>query len=391
VNVGFVCCEYPPGPHGGIGSFVQTLARALVGRGHSVRVIGTYAPSYPAPDFEEDHGVRVWRLRHSGRCYGVRGRYDLFRTVTRWAKSGAIELIEVPDWQGLAAAWPALPVPVVVRVHSSATSMALESNEHVGRALAWCERASVRRAEAWCSVSRHAAAMTREALHIETEPRAILYNPVSILEAPPNVTRSTHHVVYTGKLLPIKGVCALAKAWPAVLRECPGAELQVYGRDTNFTEDGTSVQRQMVSRLGSAASSVHFHGHVSRAEIVGALQTARVAVFPSFVEAFAIAPMEAMICGCATIYTCRGPGPELIRDGYDGLLVDPGRPEEIAGAIVHLLRDHNLACQLGERGRLRVQTEFSLERLVPLNEAFYSDTIRCFRSSWRTPYQNGES
>ncbi len=36
LRVGFVCHEYPPGPHGGIGTLVQTLARGLAARGHRV-------------------------------------------------------------------------------------------------------------------------------------------------------------------------------------------------------------------------------------------------------------------------------------------------------------------------------------------------------------------
>jgi hypothetical protein len=45
----FICSEYPPGPHGGIGTMTQVLARALVARGHGVRVIGVYQRDYPGP------------------------------------------------------------------------------------------------------------------------------------------------------------------------------------------------------------------------------------------------------------------------------------------------------------------------------------------------------
>ena len=42
----FECSEYPPGPHGDVGSLVQMLARGLVEAGHEVRAVGLYSVSY---------------------------------------------------------------------------------------------------------------------------------------------------------------------------------------------------------------------------------------------------------------------------------------------------------------------------------------------------------
>ena len=59
----FVCREYPPGPHGGIGTMTQVLARALVRAGHEVRSVGLYPSWYEAPERQDDQGVQVLRLR----------------------------------------------------------------------------------------------------------------------------------------------------------------------------------------------------------------------------------------------------------------------------------------------------------------------------------------
>ena len=63
MNICFVCSEYPPGPHGGIGTMTQVLGRAFARDGHQVRVVGVYPEWYGEPDVEEDHGVQVLRLR----------------------------------------------------------------------------------------------------------------------------------------------------------------------------------------------------------------------------------------------------------------------------------------------------------------------------------------
>ncbi len=83
------------------------------------------------------------------------------------------------------------------------------------------------------------------------------------------------------------------------------------------------------------------------------------AVFPSYAEAFAIAPLEAMAWGCPTIYSQRGSGPELIRHGDDGWLVDPDQTSDLSQAISRLLKDDVLANRLGTQGRRRIEERFT--------------------------------
>jgi glycosyltransferase involved in cell wall biosynthesis len=113
--------------------------------------------------------------------------------------------------------------------------------------------------------------------------------------------------------------------------------------------------------------------------VLESLHSARVAVFPSFAEAFALAPLEAMAAGCPTISTRRGSGPEMIVEDRDGVLVDPGRPEEIADAILAILGDDALARRLGAAGRRRAKEAFSLPVVVARNEEFFAGCIRGFR------------
>src|SRR5262245_51956678 len=97
----FICNEYPPGPHGGIGTFTQVMARSLVRAGHEVRVVGAYPRDYHAPAYENDHGVEVWRFHGATHRLGkLRARYRIFRSLSRWNRDGQIDLVEAPDWEG---------------------------------------------------------------------------------------------------------------------------------------------------------------------------------------------------------------------------------------------------------------------------------------------------
>ncbi|HXH25932.1 MAG TPA: glycosyltransferase family 4 protein [Vicinamibacterales bacterium] len=391
MTICFVCGEYPPYPHGGIGSMVQTLGRALVAAGHAVRVVGLYA-GLPSPVREADEGVEVWRLQEP-RAWGgwIAGRCALFRCVKRWAERGEIDLVEVPDWQGWAAHWRRLPVPVVTRANGSATYFAREMGRCADRVTQHLERASLRRSDVWCAVSRYTARRTQTLFGLRAAPAAILPNAVDD-QAPAHFdARTPGKVVFTGTLTEKKGVIPLLDAWPRVARECPHATLHVIGKD-GLAPGGGSMVEYLTARIeGDAARRVRFHGRVPRERVLAELRTARVAVFPSFAEAFAIAPLEAMAVGCPTIGTALGSGPELIDDGIDGLTVDPHHPGQIAQAICRLLGDEDWARQLGDRGRAKVERQFTWRVAVQANLEFFAACVarrrpRCVRvhasASW---------
>jgi glycosyltransferase involved in cell wall biosynthesis len=381
MKIGIVCCEYPPGPHGGIGSLTQVIARGLVRRGHELRVVGTYARSYPAPDFETDEGVVVWRLRSPDARLGyLAARWQLYLRLSRWAASRAVDVIEVPDYEGMLGGFPRLGVPVVARLNGSATYFARELGRTVRRGQRWLERWTLARADAWCSASAYTLQATRD---LFPPPRLtrVIYNPVqndtgaSGLQA-----RARDTVVYSGTLTAKKGVVSLIDAWPRVALEHPDATLHIYGKD-GAAPDGGSMQAFLAAKLSpDVRASVHFHGHVDRSLLLESLRRARVAIFPSYAEAFAMAPLEAMAAGCPTIATTRGSGPELLRHESEGLLVDPDEPPGIADAILRLLNDDLLARRLGEAGRARVERDFTADVLLPQNEQLYAECVARFRA-----------
>lgn len=368
MRICFLCCEYPPAKHGGIGSVTQVLGRALAASGHEVRAVGVY-PELHAPVSGEDDGVQVWRLPAPGGRFGwTRGRKLLFETVREWSNRGEIDVVEVPDWEGYAAGWPSLRIPVVTRLHGSSSYFAREMKAPLDWP-AWClEAASFHRADQCCSTSAYTAARTQRIFGPRRDRVEVLFNPVEIPPARPKA-RDANRVVFAGTLTPKKGVRPLIECWSAVARERPAAELHLFGKDEG-------MQAEMIAILPDGIrDSVRFHGHVSREQVKAAFETCRLAVFPSYAEAFSMAPMEAMAQGCPVIYSKLHSGPELIEHGRNGLLIDPDRPEEIAGAITRLLRDGGEASRLGAAGREDVSRRFACDVLVRRNEEFYWNAI----------------
>jgi glycosyltransferase involved in cell wall biosynthesis len=360
--------------HGGIGAVVQSTAKALVRGGHEVRVIGIYPHNETAPEHADDAGVQVWRLRKSpARLSWVAARYRLFKRIQEWSRRGEIDVVEVPDWEGLASCWPRLEIPVVTRLHGSLAYFGAEMDLPVRPTTFWLESKSFHRADYCSSCSRYTADKTSQIFGPHPKPMTVVYNSVSFSNCAGQAVRDRDNVIFAGTLTRKKGIIQLVKAWPQVHRQNPSAQLHVYGKDAGL-EDGSPMQPYLQSLLPEdVRETVHFHGHVSMAQLRTLYKTCRMAIFPSYVEAFAMAPMEAMAEGCPVVCSNRSSGPELVRHECDGLLVDPDNEHGIAESVLRLLEDDSLAARLGWAGRETIRERFCAESVVKQLVEFYSE------------------
>ena len=118
---------------------------------------------------------------------------------------------------------------------------------------------------------------------------------------------------------------------------------------------------RLAERLGIAAR-VSFLGAVGQDRLRELYETASIFCLPSFAEGVPVVLMEAMAMGLPVVSTRITGIPELIEDGVGGLLVPPGRPDELADRLESLLTDPALCRELGIRGREAVLREFDAER-----------------------------
>ncbi len=231
MKIGFVCNEYPPARHGGIGTVTRTLARELVAAGHEVRVVGISARNDPAPEFENDGGVLVWRKKfRSAPGNWIRSRYSIFRTIRAWSREGHIDLVESPDFEGMTASWGRLPVPVVVRLHGSSTYFAHEIQADNWKLTFFLEQAALRRADFLASCSQYTAEQTKHLFGLPSGVK-VIYNGTRVPEQVNIEPRSANEAVFTGTLTRKKGIVSLTRAWPRVRQQCPNAILKVFGKD----------------------------------------------------------------------------------------------------------------------------------------------------------------
>ncbi|WP_156727748.1 glycosyltransferase [Streptomyces apocyni] len=157
-------------------------------------------------------------------------------------------------------------------------------------------------------------------------------------------------VVCVGRLCRQKGQDVLLAAWPAVLRELPGARLALVG-------DGPDAPRL---REG-APDSVRFAGAVD--DPLGWYQAADLVVLPSRWEGMALAPLEAMACGRPVLVTDVDGARESVPPSLaPHCLVPPDDPDALARALVELLRDPRRRSALGDQAHLHARARHDIRR-----------------------------
>jgi phosphatidylinositol alpha-mannosyltransferase len=130
---------------------------------------------------------------------------------------------------------------------------------------------------------------------------------------------------------------------------------------------------------------VVFLGGVSDDERDALFKTADVYCSPATGrESFGIVLLEAMAAGTAIVASDIHGYKGVVRRGREGLLVPPGEPKAIAGALARLLGDDELRERMAASGLERAQ-EFSWERVTQKVEDYYGFVIRRLAAQGQLP------
>ena len=147
------------------------------------------------------------------------------------------------------------------------------------------------------------------------------------------------------RLEPIKGVEDLLDGFLVAAKKHPHLRLVLAG-------DGPLSDRlRLRADAPGGGSGVLITGSWAVAEEI--LPALDLFVLASRNEGMGRALVQAMACGLPVVATAVGGVPEILEEGYDGVLVPPGDPEAIAFALSRLVDSPEMASSLGRRGRRR--------------------------------------
>jgi len=136
-------------------------------------------------------------------------------------------------------------------------------------------------------------------------------------------------------------------------------------RNVDLFIAGEGAKRKKLEELMQALGveeRVHFFGTADDDEKIALLNGCEFFVLPSRIEPFGIVILEAMAAQKAVIAADVDGIPEIIKDGVNGLLVEPKNDKALASAIVRLLEDRQLRDTLASNGRRTVEEQFPLDK-----------------------------
>ena len=116
---------------------------------------------------------------------------------------------------------------------------------------------------------------------------------------------------------------------------------------------------------------VELEGFLEHAAFIEELRRADIFLMPSFGEGFPNSLLEAMAAGLACVATPVGAVPEIVDDGSEALVIEPGDADGLARAIDCLARDADLRLRLAQAAQERLRRQFVAERVLDVLEGGY--------------------
>ena len=180
------------------------------------------------------------------------------------------------------------------------------------------------------------------------------------------VAEDTPLAGYVGRIERRKGLEDLLAAAAIIVRDNAAVRFVIAGvaNDANYM---TAIE-DLASSLG-IRDRVLFIGY--RDDVPRVLSQLSVSVLPSLSEGLSNTLLESMAAGAPMVATRVGGSAEAMRDGENGLLIEPSDPQSLAGAIKTLLHDSALASRLGSAARQTIVDRFSMSRMVERTTHLY--------------------
>jgi len=125
-----------------------------------------------------------------------------------------------------------------------------------------------------------------------------------------------------------------------------------------------SVYEKLINTLG-LKNNISLLGNLNKDQMEDVFEEVWVQVVPSlWNEPFGIVTIEAMMRGTAVVASDKGGLKEIIDNGKSGILVSPGNANCLTEALLSILKDRDLALEMGQTGYIEASKKYTIENLT---------------------------
>jgi len=385
LSICFVSPEFFP-IAGGTGAYVHYLSRELAKLGNEVHVLAQWSEGRKPFETVENVNIHYLKCPKTPVIKSWRFASSTFNKLEELKKDIKFDIIHanlplVPDF--------AIPQNVgealVTTSHSTWPGEAaairrekfenLNTNERFmlrfNRMLRSFEKGLMERAAALIAVSLYTKKELMDFYKMPEERIRVIYNGVDVEKFRPQPNKDeirqklgfredSRLILCVGRLYHRKGLSTLLRAVPKVVSTFDDVRFVVAGRGLGGEE---KELLSLAARL-KVKDLITFTGYFPDEELPNLYAASDVFVLPALYENFPFVILESQASGLPVISTRVGGIPEYIIEGENGLLIDPGKPEQLADAMITLLSDTNLIVKLGKAGRKRVEEKFAWPQII---------------------------
>lgn len=374
-------------PKGTMSVRALPLARALVARGHAVRMI------LPPWDYPQDAGCKMQdagvEIENIALPAGVPGLFHISMTQRLVQRAldfepDVIHCFKPKAYAGLAGWWSWQ----LKRVGRVKARLIVDTDDWEGAGgwndlsrYSWTQKKMFAWQEQWGLTHNDGVTVASKALQsiawsLGVKPGSVAYVPNGSREARPAFGQSKIQNPKSTILLYTRffefQTDRVIEVLRRVVEQIPEAKLVVVGKGFNGEEDHLLAQAAVIGLRGS----IEYAGWVDAAALPEYFAQAAVAIYP-FDDTLinrtkcSVKLIDLLSAGVPVVADAVGQNAEYIRHDETGLLVPSGDVEAMAQAVLDLLRDREKAERLGRQAARDVSERFSWDRLVLDVERIY--------------------
>jgi len=192
----------------------------------------------------------------------------------------------------------------------------------------------------------------------------ILPNSIDLEQYPVAGQQADYDCIFVGRLVDVKRVDIILKAFEIICKTRPQAKLCIVG-------DGPLKENLEKRSAGSGlTNNVDFVGQTK--DVQKYLSKSKIILIASDSEGFPFSLVEGICCGLVPVSTPVGTITEHIKDGVNGLLFPCGDIDAMAKCITQLLDDKELYDRLREKA-LMLREEFSYDTAMTIWDDWFKE------------------
>ena len=347
-------------PREGMGYYIWNLARFLIKSGHQVQIItrGSFSPT----SHEIVSGIAVWRLPFLP-LYPIHVHlHSFFVNQLLLYLEPTLDLLHIHT---PLVRYPYSQLASLVTVHTpmKADSESIAANSLQGILVKLQVPVSIRLEQGIFSQARLITAVSYSVSQ-ELEPYGIDPGKVRVLgngadtnifcPGRSNLDPETSYILTVCRLGPRKGLDDLLACARLMVNHIP--DLRIY-----LAGDGPQNGRikRAIQSL-NLTDNVILLGHIAdQQQLTDLYRGAAVFVHPAHYEGLPTVLLEAMACSRPVVSTAVSGALDVIEDGKNGLLIPPHAPDQMAHAILRVLKDPGFGQLLGVAARETIERRYS--------------------------------